>query len=301
MRYIEDQLKEMAKPASDSEEQRMENATRMVKDALSNNGIIKAGDYDIFPQGSYANNTNIRNNSDIDINVCYTGAFFFDLPLGKNRYDYGFTNDVEYSFEQFKDEVETILVRKFGRDQVVRKNKCIHVKENTYRSEIDVVPTWLYRSYFGPRTTDYVEGVKLFPDNGGVIINFPKQHLTNGRTHNVSTSQRYKKLVRIVKRIHLNMENDGFYENGNITSFLLESMAYILPNTTYYLYLEDYKWNEILKKAIIYWYNATKSDSSEWKGWKEVSELLPLMKGHKWSREDVNEFMVKMWNYLGYA
>lgn len=78
MRYNEDQLKEMTKPSSDSEEQRMENATRMVREALANNGtIIKAGEYDIFPQGSYANNTNIRNDSDVDINVCYTGAFFF--------------------------------------------------------------------------------------------------------------------------------------------------------------------------------------------------------------------------------
>ena len=93
MRYSEDQLKDMAKPASDSEEQRMDNATRMVKDALANNGFIRAGDYEIFPQGSYANNTNIRNNSDIDINVCYTGAFYFDLPPGKSRYDYGFMGE----------------------------------------------------------------------------------------------------------------------------------------------------------------------------------------------------------------
>lgn len=301
MRYTEDQLKEMAKPASDSEEQRMDNATRMVRDALVNNGFIRAGDYDIFPQGSYANNTNIRNNSDIDINVCYTGAFYFDLPLGKSRYDYGFMHDVEYSFKQFKDDVEAILVKKFGRDQVVRKNKCIHVKENTYRSEIDVVPTWEYRRFYGPRTADYVQGVKLLPDNGGVVINFPKQHLSNGRTRNINTSQRYKKLVRMVKRIHLNMENEGYYKNPRITSFLLESMVYLLPNTTYFLYSDDFKWNEVLKKAIVYWYNATKNDSSDWKGWKEVSELLPLMEGHKWSREDVNEFTVKMWNYLGYA
>lgn len=301
MRYTEDQLKDMAKPASDSEEQRMDNATRMVKDALVNNSFIRAGDYDIFPQGSYANNTNIRNNSDIDINVCYTGAFFFDLPLGKSRNDYGFMHDVEYSFKQFKDDVEAVLVKKFGRDQVVRKNKCIHVKENTYRSEIDVVPTWEYRRFYGPRTDDYVQGVKLLPDTGGVVINFPKQHLSNGRTRNINTRQRYKKLVRMVKRIHLNMENEGYYNNPRITSFLLESMVYLLPNTTYFLYSDDFKWNEVLKKAIVYWYNATKIDSSDWRGWKEVSELLPLMEGHKWSREDVNEFTVKMWNYLGYA
>lgn len=34
MKYTEEQLTEMAKPASDSEETRMNNATKMVKDAL---------------------------------------------------------------------------------------------------------------------------------------------------------------------------------------------------------------------------------------------------------------------------
>ena len=192
MRYTENQLKEMTKPSCDSEEQRMENATRMVREALANNGIIQTGNYDIFPQGSYANNTNIRNDSDVDINVCYTGAFYFELPSGKNRYDYGFYEDAKYSFGQFKDDVEAILVKKFGRNQVIRKNKCIHVKENTYRTEIDVVPSWEYRRFFGPRTTDYVRGVKLLPDNGGAVVNFPKQHLTNGRSHNVDTRERFK-------------------------------------------------------------------------------------------------------------
>lgn len=97
------------------------------------------------------------------------------------------------------------------------------------------------------------------------------------------------------------MENEGYYSNTNITSFLLESMVYLLPTSYYSIYSDSYSWNDILRKAIVYWFNATKADNSEWNEWKEVSELLPLMRGHKWSRADVNEFTVKMWNYLGYA
>ena len=97
------------------------------------------------------------------------------------------------------------------------------------------------------------------------------------------------------------MENDGFYKNTNITSFLLESMVYLLPDRVYYLYTDYFKWNDILKDAIVYWYNGTKAEANDWQEWKEVSELLYLMYGHKWSRKDVNDFTVKMWNYLGYA
>lgn len=301
MKYSEDQLKEMAKPASDSEEARMDNATKMVKDALYANGYFSDCQYEIFAQGSYADNTNIRNNSDVDINVCYTRAFYYDIPEGTTKETYGFGYGASYSFSCFKNDVESILVRKFGRDQVVRKNKCIHIKGNTYRTEIDVVPTWEYRRYTSPYNYNHTTGVKLFPDSGASVVNYPKQHLENGRNHNVATRDRYKKLVRIVKRINMNMENDGYYTNHKITSFLLESMVYLLPDHIYRTYSDTYSWNDILNDAIYFWYNAVKEENGNWKNWKEVSGLLCLMYNHKWSREDVKEMAIKMWNYLGYA
>ena len=78
-------------------------------------------------------------------------------------------------------------------------------------------------------------------------------------------------------------------------------MVYLLPASFYSIDSVLYSWNDILKKAIIYWFNDTKPDNSKWNDWEEVSELLPLMKGHKWSRADVNEFTLKMRYYLGYA
>lgn len=301
MKYSEDQLKEMAKPASDSEEARMNNATRMVKDALYSNRYFTDDLYEIFAQGSYANNTNVRNNSDVDINVCYTGAFYYDIPDGATKETYGFGNSSPYSFTQFKNDVESILVDKFGRDQVIRKNKCIHVKGNTYRAEIDVVPTWEYRRYTNLYNHNHHTGVKLFSDNGESVVNYPKQHLRNGIDRNAATCDRYKKLVRIVKRICINMENEGYYANDSITSFLLEAMVYLLPDRIYQTYSSSYSWNDILKDAICFWYGAVKDVNGTWKNWTEVSELLMLMFGYKWSHEDVKEMTVKMWNYLGYA
>ena len=301
MKYSEEQLTDMTKPASDFEDSRMENAMKMVKDALVNNGRFPNNEFEVFAQGSYANNTNIKNNSDIDINVCYTGAFYYELPQGTTREQYGLTENVIYSFPKFKDDVEAVLVKTFGREQVVRKNKCIHIKGNSYHTEIDVVPTWLFRRYERTYNRSYVEGVTLFTDSGARVINFPKQHLTNGRQHNTETRDRYKKLVRIVKRIHLNMEKDGYYSNEHITSFLLECLVYLLPVSIYDLWRSDSRWNEMLYHAITYWYNATKTDSLLCKDWKEVSELLYLMTGHKWDSSDVNDFVLKMWNYLGYV
>lgn len=300
MKYTDEQLNKMTLPASDSEEDRMDNATRRVKGALRYNSIIDESNIEIFAQGSYANNTNIRNNSDVDINVCYTGCFYYDIPSGTRKEDYGLYLPSDYHFPDFKNDVERVLVNAFGRDHVKRKNKCLHISGYSNNVDIDVVPTMLYRKYIYPLNSQYIEGVKLLSDNGESVINYPIQHLANGRKHNLDTKERYKKLVRIVKRIHLNMENEGFYHNPNITSFLLECMVCLLPNSVYCLDYDSYSWNTILKSALIHWHNGTAFSFSNWITWLEVSQQLKLMYGHKWSYEDVNDFVNKMWIYLGY-
>ena len=230
--------------------------------------------------------------------MCYTGGFYYKLPEGRTREEYGIT-PIAYSYAQFKNDVERILVAHFGRGNVIRKNKCLHIKENTYHVEIDVVPTWKFRRYGNDRNT-YIEGVKLIADNDGKeIINFPKQHLENGVSKNNNTSRRFKRLVRIVKNLHVRMEDEGYYNNANITSFLLECLTYNYPNANFHV-AQECDWNTILREYIYYFWYRTKEESQEWALWVEVSECLRLMYGHKWSRQDVNTFMCKLWNYLEY-
>src|SRR5690606_6209887 len=133
----------------------------------------------------YANDTNVRLNSDIDINVRYTGGFYFKLPKDTKREDFGLNNPTTYSFEEYKNDVENALVEKFGRSEVIRDDKCITVKGNTNRIQTDVVPTWNYRRYEQDGT--YVLGAKLITDKGKEIINYPKQHISNGTAKNTNT------------------------------------------------------------------------------------------------------------------
>ena len=77
MRYTESQLEGFTKPISDTENQRCENMIKMVKEAIQDYYIetrdnkMNLSDYEIFLQGSYANNTNVKQNSDVDICVMY--------------------------------------------------------------------------------------------------------------------------------------------------------------------------------------------------------------------------------------
>ena len=295
-RYSEDTLTGWTKPPSDSEQTRLETSERMVREAINEDEKLSKKSTETFGQGSYANDTNVRLNSDIDINVRYTGGYYFDLPKDKTEADMGIDKDgpSDYSFREFKNDVEAALVKKFGRDQVKRNDKCITIKGTAQRIQTDVVPTWNYRRYNENKT--YVLGAKFIPDNSYIgIVNFPKQHIENGIKKNSNTQRRFKRLTRLHRKLRYKMKDDGTTINDNITSFLLECLVWNVPNRI----MNDYDtWTERLKQSIIYLYEQTKEDST-CKEWGEVSELLYLFhSGRKWSRADVNEYMVQFWNYL---
>lgn len=291
----EETLTFWTKPPSDTEATKLSNSERMVKEAISNDEKLKEKSTETFGQGSYANDTNVRLNSDIDINVRYTGGFYFDLPSGKKRGDFGLNTPSEYSFSEFKNDVENALVNKFGRADVKRKDKCITIVGNTYRVETDVVPTWNYRRYY--ENGRYDLGAKFWADSGKGIINFPKQHIENGKAKNSRTSKRFKRLTRIHRRLRYKMIEDGEPVSDNITSFLLECLVWNTPDS---IFNNGDTWTERLKGSIVHLYDKTKEEST-CKEWGEVSELLYLFHGgRKWSREDVNNYLVQAWNYLEY-
>jgi hypothetical protein len=294
-KYSEQQLTNWTKPPSDTEQSKLENSEKMVRDAISSDEKLKKKSTETFGQGSYANNTNVRLNSDIDINVCYTGGFFFELPKEKKKEDFGLNNPSSYSFTEFKDDVENALVNKFGRKDVKRNDKCITIVANTTRIETDVVPTWEHRRY--SENGKYVVGTEFRRDAGGYITNFPKQHISNGINKNNNTQRRFKRLTRLHRKLRYKMIDDGEPVSDNITSFLLECLVWNVPNKI----MTDYDtWNERLRESIVYIYGKTKTDD-DCKEWGEVSELFYLFhSGRKWTRKDVNDYMILLWEHLEY-
>lgn len=296
-KFTEEQLTRFTRPPSNTEESKLQNSEKMVRDAISSDEKLKKKSTETFGQGSYANNTNVRLNSDIDINVCYTGGFFFDLPKDAEEKDVGIDHlsASEYSYSEFKDDVENALINKFGKEFIERNDKCITVLPNTNRIITDVVPTWSYRRY--NKNKSFELGTRFFSDNNKTITNFPKQHIANGIEKNKATSRRFKRLVRLHRQLRYKMKDDGEEVSDNITSFLLECLVWNVPNNK----IDNYNnWNDRLKESIAFIFNNTikKSDCEEW---GEVSELFYLFhSGRKWSYSDVNKYMDTLWDYLGY-
>lgn len=292
-KFSEETFDNWRKPASDHEEAKLENAKTLVKKALQNNRDMTKQDYELFGQGSYMNDTNVRLNSDVDLNVMYNDAFYYDLPEGKTTADFTITPNTKLDFNAYKNLVEKSLVDEFGIAVVKRENKCIRVLGNGVRGECDVVPTFELRRYNENGT--YLSGVRFISDEGSLIDGYPKQHTANAIIKNKNTARRFKRVTRIFKRIRYRMKDENVAFPASITSFLIECLLWNVPNQTF----NDAKtWTEIIRESIINIYNQTKEEPT-CKDWGEVSELLYLFYSQrKWTVKEVNQYMQDLWNYL---
>lgn len=85
MKYSEQTLQNWTVPLSQTEERRADNTIKMVRKAIDESEELKAMNIEVFIQGSYANNTNVRTESDVDVCVMLKDVFYAEYPDGKNR------------------------------------------------------------------------------------------------------------------------------------------------------------------------------------------------------------------------
>ena len=291
----EEKLRRWSKPPSETEETRCENAVSAIKNAINASDKLKSRNIKVFPQGSYRNNTNVRLDSDVDVGVLCFDTFYFELPTGKTRDDYGI-DPATYEYATFKNEVGEALKSYFGASAVTSGNKAFDIKENSYHVEADVAPFFEHRRYSS--VSDYLSGVELFPDNRvpPEVINWPEQHNQNGVGKNNTTGTRYKSLVRIMKSLRNEMKEQGKGEAGPVIGFLNECLVWNVPNN---LFGHTYFYDD-LREVIAHLYTKTKTDA-ECSEWGEVSELKYLFRGpQKWTRQQVNDFTLAAWHHVGF-
>lgn len=307
MKFTESMLTNYSQPLSATEDGQCKNAIRMVADALKTLGFTDdnaditplytdtfayslqmrrssdSRNIKLFVQGSYANNTNVRTESDVDVAVIQEETFLpeyrKDSVYPQSGADYGFT-PAPAAAKTFKDEVQEALEEEFGSD-VERKNKSIKVHGNTYRKDADTVPCRRYRDYrqdYRRDASNFVGGVVIYPDNGGMIINYPEQHIANGRKKNSDTNHHYKKMVRIMKKMRYLMEDsyNTAYSSAakNVSSFMLESLLWNIEDSWYLTNCGVYRKVFVFSQLIA----TLRNRKSDFWGYKEangIKELCP--------------------------
>lgn len=295
-----------AKPPSETEKERLENAERAIREAVDNDEELSNIDYsiDVFDHGSYKNRTNVRKDSDVDICVCPRNLFFSDLPsehpLSTTLEHFGI-GPGKISHSEFKNLLENALVQKFGQKAVLRGNKAFTVRENTYRVNADVLAAIEYRRYTGNHYSDgtheYLKGIAFIPHNEERrIINWPQQTYDSGIEKNKATIQRYKSVIRILKRLRNEMQEENIEEADEIHSFLIESMVWNVPNAGF--------GHDTLTADVRYAIAHTFDNTREFetcKDWREVNKLKFLFRDSQpWTKEQANTFLDVAWGYIGF-
>lgn len=292
MNFTEQQLINWSKPVSTTEDQKCQNAISQVTAALNAKFGSKIS---IFLQGSYRNNTNVRQNSDVDIVMRYDDAYYPDLQrlseVDKAAYNAQRTFS-EYKFDDLKNDTQTALKAVFTTD-VERKNKCIQVNGNSYRVTADVIPCFVLKRFRTLQTVE-AEGIKFYSDDNNEIISFPNQHYSNGTAKTEQTFRLYKRIVRILKVINYRLIDEGIISDKLASSFFIECLVYNVPNVNFI----SGNYTQTLRNVIVKIYEDMKGNAD----YTEVSELLWLFnKSNPRTRMDALDFMQYCWDHLGYA
>lgn len=231
----EAEFRRWARPSSASEREKMRNAERLIREAIRESlDQFDGHAVEVFAQGSYRNNTNVRQESDVDICVCCTDTFFSDFTeaRGLTRRDARVVRS-HYKYADFHAAVQAALVAKFGRAGVSKGKKAFDIHATSYRVDADVLPAFQHRRYLSRDDSGncrYWAGVQFKADDGGSVINWPRQHYDNGVAKNERTRMRFKRMVRVLKNLRLEMAEMGVRAATDVASFLLECLAWNVPD-----------------------------------------------------------------------
>ncbi len=209
-----------------------------VKKALEKSTKLKGLSYEVYLQGSYANSTNIKLDSDVDIAVQLNSTFSPDIsaiPFEQQVSFYQTVPQADYNWSNFCQDVIDALTAHFGTSVVKPDKKCIKLIGDNNRVNADIVPCVQHRQFnsFAPlNQTDFIEGMKFWTDSGKEVTNYPKLHLKNGENKNAAhrTDEKYKHLTRILKNIRRRLIEDHAFNPDTARSYFIECAVYNVPD-----------------------------------------------------------------------
>lgn len=203
----------------------------MVRDSLVDGRL--EGTWSVYPQGSYANKTNIAADSDVDLVVALTSSFYPDKeklnPIEKGRYD-KYYEEADRTWHHFHDAVTRILRQDFF---VKEGSKAVKVRSGLIRLPADVLIALEHRRYHSFPSFEgqvFVDGVQFYRSGRHRIVNFPKQHMEACARKDGRTAGNYRKVVRVAKNARNALIKGGEATPETAPSYFLECLLWNVPD-----------------------------------------------------------------------
>lgn len=272
----------------------------MVTEAIDSFTSLNGVDRRIYAKGSYANNTNVRQDSDVDVSVDCHELLYWDYasyvtkPVPALP---GSPYQGPWKPAKWRETVVAAMEAKFGKADVDTSGSvAIQIKAVPgSRPSIDVVPGFHYRMYTRPDKSAWHDGSCVYPATGTRLINWPAQQLKNGRLKNDKTSKRYKDFVRVLKNAENVLSSAGTIPE--LASYLMECLVYNVEDATLSAGTRDKAFRSTLVEL---WDGLDKKNVYE--EWLEPSRLKYMFRGKKkWTVEEAKSLVLETWKYLGYA
>ncbi len=253
----------------------------------------------IYTKGSYANDTNVRLDSDVDVVVENHAVYYSDYNQVENPQPDPTWSSYEgpWTPDAWRTEVAKAISSYFGSGEVDTSGEvAITVKEKPgSRPSADVVPAFRYVRYDDAYRVLKQPGSKVFKKTGGSIVNHPKQQLDNGNVKERNTGGRYKQFVRALKNAENTLVDEGV--GDELPSYFMECLIYNIPD---HVLRSGYTLGEGVRQTL-YWLYQNLNDEYVYENWVEPNGVKYLFwSGNKWSLSDAQKLVLRTWNYLGY-
>src|SRR5262249_13996063 len=152
---------------------------RMVRDAISEHAAFDDCRLSVYSKGSYANNTNVRADSDVDVGVqCHEAEYWHEETPGTHTSLRTYTGI--WTPTKLRAEIGAALRAKFPNQVDDSGSTAFTVRSSTARVDTDVVPCFDYRYYFSSGSSRV--GTRIVTKDDKHFENFPTQQLENGKT-----------------------------------------------------------------------------------------------------------------------
>lgn len=215
---------------------------QQIQKALAASNVSQVKGCEIYLQGSYANSTNIRIDSDIDVVVQLNTTFAYGLERltepQKTIFHKVYPNTATYRWSDLRRDVINTLVSFFGAHKIdTSGNKSIKLIGDVNLSNVDIIPCLQYRNYNSfdiNNQNDFVEGMRFWTIKENTeVINYPKVHKRHGEDKNAQhrTDEMYKDTVRVVKHIRRRLVDEQSFDPKKAPSYFIESAIYNAPDT----------------------------------------------------------------------
>jgi|ERR1043165_212962 hypothetical protein len=272
----------------------------VLRNALARHSWPSVMSYADYLQGSYANTTNIRGESDVDIVIECTSLFHHSDLTYSDEQILGLQPG-KHNFEEFRSEVISALVSFYG-DSYVDTSGANSIKvlpsDTTNRLYADVIVCCNYKYYHERRIV--AEGITFWNRKTyNQIVNYPKLHKANGATKNSNTLGKYKQTVRMFKNARRYMIEGDVTLKKKFSSYFVESLLYNVPNNHFF----NSTWQQVFQNILIYLIEAFGNDAVD--EFTTQSGMHYLIGNHpvQWAKPDAQEFVTRLsdlWeNYYG--